>query len=122
MRRLELTLSAQSDLTAIFETSDASFGVGARRRYEAIFALALTDIAADPLRLGSLDRGELGSNVRTYHLRHCRARVRGKAGRVANPRHLLAYEFDDDRVLILRVLQDAMELERRLSVSGAERE
>jgi len=113
-------LSAQSDLAEIFETSLASFGVQARRRYEAMIAVALADLAADPLCLGSLDRPELGAKIRTYHLRYCRARAKGAAARVGHPRHLLAYEFDHDRVLILRVLHDAMELARHLPSNDTE--
>ena len=109
-----MTLSAQADLAAIFDTSVASFGVQARRRYEAIIEVALGDLLADPLCVGSLDRPELGPKVRTYHLRYCRGRGKGKAGLVGSPRHLLAYEFDGDRVLVLRVLHDAMELARHL--------
>lgn len=120
MRRLELTLSAQADLAAIFDTSFASFGAQARRRYEAIIEAALGDLLADSLCVGSLDRPELGPKVRTYHLRYCRGWGKRKAGLVGNPRHLLAYEFDDERVLVLRVLHDAMELTRHLPPSEPE--
>jgi toxin ParE1/3/4 len=109
--RLEITLLAEVDLAEIFNTSAEDFGPLARRRYEDLVGAAFADLLADPLRLGSLDRPELRPNLRTYHLRYSRARSRAK-GRVAKPRHLIAYKVDETRVLILRVLHDAMDLGR----------
>ncbi|QUD90593.1 type II toxin-antitoxin system RelE/ParE family toxin [Phenylobacterium montanum] len=120
MRRLELTISAQADLAAILDISAASFGAQARRRYETIIEIALGDLLADPTCLGSLERPELGPKVRTYHLRYCRGRGKSRACLVGHPRHLLVYEFDDDRVLVLRVLHDAMELTRHLPPNESE--
>jgi toxin ParE1/3/4 len=98
----------------MFDRSAAGFGISARRRYEALVEAALADLQTEPIRLGSLDRAELGVGVRTYHLRNSRARAKTKDGVVRNPRHLIAYEFDQTRVLILRVLHDAMDLARHV--------
>ncbi len=113
-RRLELTIAAQVDLTDIFHRSAEVFGARARSRYEALVAAALADLLIDPLRPGSVDRPELAPNLRTYHLRNARARSRTKGSAVGKPRHLIAYEFDEARLLILRVLHDAMDLSRHV--------
>jgi toxin ParE1/3/4 len=114
LRALDLALLAEADLASIFRHSGEVFGAQALRRYEAVVDIALEDLRADPCCLGSLDRPEFGPGTRTYHLRHCRTRARGRGGRIANPRHLLVYEFDDERVLVMRVLHDAMDLARHL--------
>lgn len=117
MRRLELTRSAQADLAEILDRSFETFGALARRRYEALIEVALGDLRADPECIGSLDRPELGAAVRTYHLAYCRARARAKGAAVGDPRHLLAYAFNDERVVVLRVLHDAMDLARHVPPS-----
>jgi toxin ParE1/3/4 len=119
VRRLELTHSAEDDLVGIFDRSAEAFGARARRRYEALVATALRDLTAHPSCAGSLDRPELGRGVRTYHLRYCRARGKASGAQVRNHRHLLAYEFDDERILVLRVLHDAMDLARHIPESEA---
>lgn len=114
MRRLDITIAAQVDLADIFDRSVEVFGARARRRYEALVDVAIGDLLIDPLRLGSLNRPELAPNLRTYHLRYSRVRLKRRGSVVVNPRHLLAYEFDEKRLLILRVLHDAMDLARHV--------
>ena len=120
MRRLEVALAAELDLAAIFDHSTENFGPRARQRYEDLVEAALVDLLADPLRLGSLDRPELAANVRTYHLRHSRPHRKAKGATVSNPRHLIAYEFDESHVLVLRVLHDAIDLASRLDEADPE--
>ncbi len=77
--------------------------------------VALTDVAAEPMRLGSVARPELGADVRSWHLRASRERARSFDGVVERPRRFLIYRPVDVAVIAVgRVLHDAMELERRL--------
>ena len=114
MRDLVLTEHARRDLAAILTHSATSFGGEARRRYEVLIGIALRNLQDDPQRLGSRGRPELGDNLRTYHLRSCRTKANQQGARVADPRHLLAYQFDAARVTVLRVLHDAMDLNRQM--------
>jgi toxin ParE1/3/4 len=116
LRRLELTLAAEADLAAIFDHSTEAFGAQARARYERLAALALKQLRENPLRLGSLDRPELGLGIRTYHLRNSRGRGGPRAIVVRRPRHLIAYVFDDQTVLVLRILHESMDLARHLLI------
>ncbi len=86
----------------------------ARRRYEALFVVAFIDLQTDAVCVGSLDRPELGEAIRTYHLRSCRGRAKIEGASVGQPRHLIVYEYDDERVLVLRVLHDSMELAQHI--------
>ena len=118
MRRLELTKAAAIDLADLLGRSVDMFGLHARRRYEALIEAAFAELRANPSCLGSLDRPDIGPGLRTYHLRHSRSHLNPSGAAVGHPRHLIAYEFDDIRVLVLRVLHDAMDITRHLGDGG----
>lgn len=110
MARLRLSALAQSDIVNVLSWSARRFGDQARARYEQLLSTALRDLSAEPLRLGSAARPELGDDVRSYHLRHSR-----KHSQVARPRHLILYRIADGSIVeVGRVLHDAMELERHV--------
>jgi toxin ParE1/3/4 len=114
-----LTKAAETDIVEILAWSESQFGGVARRRYERLIVTALIDIAADPVRPGSLARPELGGDVRSWHLHGSRERARGPDGVVQRPRHFLIYRpVDAALIAIGRILHDAMELERHLQDPG----
>lgn len=114
MLRYRLSAAAQADIAEILAWSHEQFGEDARLRYEALIMAALRDIAEQPERAGSLARPELGSGVRSWHLRLSRDRARGALGVVHKPRHFLIYRPESDLLVLGRVLHDAMELARHL--------
>ncbi|AZN95976.1 type II toxin-antitoxin system RelE/ParE family toxin [Mesorhizobium sp. M9A.F.Ca.ET.002.03.1.2] len=112
-----LSATAQQDIIELLAYTDATFGEVARLRYERLLVTALRDIAADPERLGSLARPELGENIRSYHLRYSRELAKTEYGIVLRPRHLLLYRAARAHIIgIGRILHDAMDLERHLPV------
>ncbi|MGO9485905.1 MAG: type II toxin-antitoxin system RelE/ParE family toxin [Rhodomicrobium sp.] len=121
MAIIRLSALAEEDIVAILRRTHETFGEAARLRYEALLTAALRDIAADPLRAGSVARPEIGDGIRTYRLRHSRARYRSGGG-VRKPRHLLLYRCLNPEITgIGRVLHDAMDIERHVpSVFGDE--
>ena len=107
--------TAEADIVDMLAWTESNFGEIARLRYERLLATALRDIAADPKRLNTISRPELGQNVRSYHLRDSRERARLEHGFVMRPRHFLLYRFASaDLIGVGRVLHDAMEVERHL--------
>lgn len=115
-RSLDLTETARADIAQILRLSAADFGEAARSRYAALIATALGDLLTEPLRPTSVARPELQAGIRTYHLRHCRRRAAGSLGAIKAPRHLIVYQTPaPDLVVVVRVLHDAMELERHLA-------
>ncbi|MDX8469543.1 type II toxin-antitoxin system RelE/ParE family toxin [Mesorhizobium sp. VK23B] len=112
-----LSEAAERDTVQLLAYTESNFGEIARLRYERLLATALRDIADDPERFGSIVRAEIGSRVRSYHLRHRRDRARSEHGIVQCPRHLLLYRVGLAFNGIGRVLHDAMELERHLPTS-----
>ncbi len=67
MASLRLTGPAASDIAELLEWSEETFGTPARRRYEALIAAALKDVAQDWQRAGSVRRDDLktGSELTT---------------------------------------------------------
>jgi toxin ParE1/3/4 len=104
---------AQADITNLLSWTEQRYGEPARTRYEHLLSTALRDLAADPLRIGTVARPELGKDVRSYHLRNSR-----KSADVARPRHLFLYRMRRESVVeVGRVLHDAMELERHAALA-----
>ena len=114
MIRYRLSDAAQADIGQILGWTHEQFGEPARLRYQSLIVAALRDLATDPDRPGSIDRPELGSGVRTWHLRLSRHHADVGAGIVRRPRHFLVYRIESNLLVVGRVLHDAMELERNL--------
>jgi toxin ParE1/3/4 len=120
MTGYRLTEAAQADIVDILVWSQTRFGAIARRRYERLIITALMDIAADPVRAGSIARPELGADVRSWHLRGSRDRARSSDGTVQRPRHFVIYrQVDVGCIAIGRILHEAMELDRHTNLGGA---
>lgn len=117
MALYRLSGAAKEDIVQILAYTEVNFGEVARVRYERLLIVALRDIAADPERVGSIARGELGNDIRSYHLRCSRDRARAEHGIVLRPRHFLLYRRTLQVIGIGRVLHDAMELQRHLPTS-----
>ncbi|NWG73611.1 MAG: type II toxin-antitoxin system RelE/ParE family toxin [Rubrivivax sp.] len=114
MFRYRLSEAAQGDAVDILAWTQEQFGEHARLRYESLIVAALRDVASQPDRPGSLARPELGAGVRSWHLRLSRNHMKGGVGIVRRPRHFLVYRFEPGRVVVGRVLHDAMELARHV--------
>jgi toxin ParE1/3/4 len=115
-RAVEFTGLARRDLASILDHSRAAFGHAGQDRYEHLFVTALSDLAIEPHRAGSSARAELGTGVRSYHLRQSRDRARTASGVVRSPRHLVIYKLlSSERLLVLRILHDAMDLSRHIA-------
>lgn len=114
MIRYRLADAAQADVIDILAWTQEQFGEAARLRYESLIVAALRDVAAQPDRLGRIERPELGAGVRSWHLRLSRDHVGTGAGVVRRPRHFLIYRFEPALLVVGRVLHDAMELARHL--------
>ena len=111
MARLRLSALAQADIAQVLSWTGHRFGGQAQERYARLISAALRDLATDPHCVGTVDRPELGEEVRSFHLRI----VRRQAG-VARPRHLIFYRVREASIVeVGRVLHDAMELERHIT-------
>lgn len=109
-----LSIEAQQDVIDILAWTQENFGEAARRRYGTLLVAAMRDISARPDRVGSAERPELGTGVRSWHLRLSRESGRTETGIVQQPRHFLIYRIDNDMVVIGRVLHDVMDLAQHL--------
>ena len=113
MADFRIAAAAQADIFDVISYTEQTFGDLVSRRYEALLKQAILDVAAEPHRQGSIARPELYAGAYTYHLRHSRYRAQSQAGLIRNPRHFLVYRLvHPDLIEILRLLHDAMELQR----------
>jgi toxin ParE1/3/4 len=111
---LDISPRARLDVAEILSYSMERFGDLAETRYDALLKQALRDIAADPARLGSKKRPELGPDFLTYHLASSRANVAGQ--KVRTPRHFVVYRQRDAATIeIVRILHDNRDLARHIS-------
>lgn len=109
MRRIEVAAQARIDIRNALAESRERFGAAARRHYDALIRRAQKLLQQPPARPGVQQREELPPNYYLFHIR--RARTRGAPPK--QPRHFILFRFDDERLTILRVLHDAMDVERR---------
>lgn len=112
-----LTHAARADIVAILAWSDGQFGEEARKRYEALIATAIRDVAARTDDVGHIPRPELGERVFSWHLANSRRRSPERM--VRRPRHFLVCRRDGDVLVIVRVLHDAMDLQRHVDTQRA---
>ena len=112
--QLRISQSARRDMLVVARWSLQEFGVAAAKRYDALLAQGLRDIAEDPECPGSRERAELSAGVRSYHLRLSRNRVSPDIGTVRHARHALVYRVRQGAVEVLRMIHDSQDLERHL--------
>jgi toxin ParE1/3/4 len=112
MKRLFVAPLAQRDIGRILEESLERHGSRAAIRYETLIGLAFAELRRDPEPPASksADAGDL----RLYALRFAVRRAKTGGG-VRSPVHVIAYRFDDQRVEIVRLLHEAMDLPHHLS-------
>ena len=114
--KLLLSNPALADIEHILEWTTGAFGTVGRQRYEALIQTALTDLAANPVRLGTRQRDDIAPNILTYHLSTSRKRTVSST-QVAKPRHLILFRVSNQaaissgsaEVQILRFLHDSMD-------------
>lgn len=105
---------AQRDIDAIFVWTTQTFGVRPAYRYETLILRAMSDVANDPERPGSIPIVEVAPDMRIYHLRHSRNRAAAAGDRVKNPRHFLMYRFVGGAPIeVIRMLHDRMDADQQ---------
>ena len=110
MRTLVVGLQAEAEFRAILRHSHQTFGPVIRNRYRLLIEQAWLDLCADPRRPGVKS---LRGDLHLYALRFSARRVPAP-NRIASPRHLIAFRYDDETVEIVRLLHDSMDLPGRL--------
>lgn len=106
--RYHLSQKAISDIAGLLDESEENFGLSAQARYAALIDQAIRDVVDDPFRPRSQARPDIAADVRIWHLRNSRDRVRGD--KVKRPRHFLMYRVVDEQVQIGRVMFERRDL------------
>jgi toxin ParE1/3/4 len=113
MPRYRLSDPAKADIAAVLRTSETTHGTEARIRYRALLTAAMRRIAAEPLGLSTVDRGELSAGVRSFHIRH--SRTESREAPVGDPVHVIFYRaLSPGLIEIVRALHERMEPSRHI--------
>lgn len=95
MYKIRFTEQADLDLISIYSYSYRSWGEPQAIKYTELLREAINKIAANPERIGTVDRSYLRPGYRSYH----------------QQRHLIFYRVVDSCVEIVRFLHDSMDIE-----------
>jgi toxin ParE1/3/4 len=109
MARYRITTHARADIEGLLEVSLEHWGEDGQARYESLIEDGLRTIAGAPMGVATRTRTELGSGIRSMHLRSLR-----KGRGVKDPVHVIFYRVDEDLVEIVRVLHERTEPARHL--------
>lgn len=105
---VRLTAAAEADFEEILRWTADQFGAAQARIYAETLSQALNDLAAGPTVIGAKKRDEILKGIFTLHVAR-----NGRKGR-----HFVLFRIgrtvDQDVVEVLRLLHDAMDLQRHL--------
>ena len=105
---VRLTATAEDDFEEILHWTVTQFGEAQARIYAETLSAALNDLAAGPTVMGARKRDDILKGLFTLHVAR-----RGRKGR-----HFVMFRVgrapDRDVIEVLRLLHDAMDLQRHL--------
>lgn len=109
--RVRLGAAAELDFANILKWTAENFGARQSRHYRDTLVRAIGELAEGPEVAGSKARDDILRGFRTLHIaRH------GRRGR-----HFLLYRVAPERIIeIIRILHDAMDMQRHLPTSDDE--
>jgi plasmid stabilization system protein ParE len=110
VRQIVVAPQARRDFKSLLAHSRVRFGPEREQRYRALCVRAFVDLRDAPDRRGAK---AIGDGRYLYPLRFSRNAMAG-SDRVARPRHVIVYRFDDAQLQILALLHEAMDLPTRL--------
>jgi len=96
------------DFTGILKYIAENFGSRQAAIYKTTLIEAISELANGPDLAGSVARDEILEGLRTIHIAR-----RGRRGR-----HLIMFRAVEDRIEIVRILHDAMDLARHIPREG----
>jgi len=105
---VRLTATAEADFADILRWTVERFGHAQAQRYAETISASLTELAAGPVAAGAVKRDDIREGIFTLHV----ARESRKG------RHFIMFRVghtpEGEVMEVLRLLHDAMELERHL--------
>jgi toxin ParE1/3/4 len=106
---VRLTAAAEADFEEILRWTADQFGEAQARIYAETITAALNDLAAGPTIVGATERDDILKGIFTLHV----------ARKSRKGRHLVMFRVgrtpDREVIEVLRLLHDAMDLQRHLS-------
>jgi toxin ParE1/3/4 len=104
--RVRLAEQAERDLLNITRWTVENFGVQQAKAYAETLSLAIEALHGGPEILGTTVREDIGSGIRTLHIRR----------QARKGRHFVVFRAAPEQTIeVLRLLHDSMDLARHLS-------
>ncbi len=117
MRRIRVAGPARRDIAKILRRSGENFGNQARHRYRRLIDRAMEDLGDDAARIGVQSIDDIREGYFLYHLKWSRKALADSP--VRQPRHLIAFYFDDsDNIIVARVFHERQMSSRHLVEAG----
>lgn len=114
MRKLLIAPRAQRDIDTALHDSAERHGLNAARRYRRLITLTIQALQKRPDRPAARLIGV--GDLRLYALRTA-GRQLDLREPVRAPSHIVVFRFDEERVDIVRLLHEAMDLPRHLGIA-----
>jgi toxin ParE1/3/4 len=114
--QLRLSDEALLDIDQALTYSISQFGKIAGLRYAKLIDAATADLCQRPDRLGVKQFFEQQQVIFAYHLKHSNRRLSAPQ-RVGQPRHILFFRIKGNKLLLSRMLHDAMDFVQHLMPS-----
>lgn len=105
---VRLTEAAEADFQEILRWTLAQFGEAQARGYAEMLSAALSDLTAGPTVTGARERNDIAKGLSTLHVAR-----KGRKGRQF-VMFRIGHDRDRDVIEALRLLHDAMDLQRHL--------
>ena len=109
--KIQLTAAAEANFEEVLRWTATQFGEAQARIYAGTVSAALNELAAGPTAAGAKKRDDILQGIFTFHV--------ARKGRKS--RHLVMFRVghtaDYEVIEVLRLLHDAMELQRHLPVA-----
>ncbi|OKH88612.1 type II toxin-antitoxin system RelE/ParE family toxin [Thalassospira sp. TSL5-1] len=108
-----LTASAKADIAKVLSESAFRHGQDARSRYADLILAALKRIANAPNGNLTVDRTDLRSDIRCFHIRH--SRFESTEQPFGRPVHVIFYRSTGSGIIeVIRVLHESMDPTRHM--------
>ena len=109
---VRLTAAAEADFQEILRWTSGQFGAVQARVYAETLSAALNALATGPMVAGARERNDIAKGISTLHVAR-----KGRKGRhfiMFRIGHDQGHEVIDEVIEVLRLLHDAMDLQRHL--------
>ena len=111
MLQYRISHTAKKDIEQLLDYSNTTFGLEAALRYENLLKVSISSLCADPRQAGV--KTSLKA-ISKFHLSLRKHQAAIDDMIVSNPRHVIFFRVEKERLEIIRILHESMDFKRYL--------